>query len=87
MKEILHNNDFDPFKDEENSNDILKPFPEPNLIQKSSSRIPDPEFQNIHPRMIYHIMNHIKMNGSVDSSEIIDIISKFKDINNPETIQ
>lgn len=32
-------------------------------------------------------MNHIKMNGSVDSSEIIDIVSKFKDINNAETIQ
>ena len=42
----------------------------------------DPEPQTaMHPRMLYEIMKQIKQNGSINSSEIVDLIGKFEDIN------
>ena len=35
----------------------------------------------IHPRMIYEIMNKIKQNGSINSSEIVQLIAMFEDVN------
>lgn len=40
----------------------------------------------VHPKMLYHIMNHIKMNGSIDSEEIVDLVNQFSDINTEKTV-
>ena len=36
--------------------------------------------------MLYHIMNHIKVNGSIDADEIADLVNQFSDINTQETV-
>ena len=38
----------------------------PDLVKKSSSLVPSEEFQNLHPRMLYEVLKHIKDHGSVD---------------------
>ena len=57
-----------------------------DIIEKSKSRIIDPEFMFLHPKMLYHIMNHIKMNGSIDATEMLDLLNKFSDINTAENV-
>ena len=47
----------------------------PNNIEEPESKFA------MHPRMLYEIMNKIKQNGRINSSEIVDLIGKFEDVN------
>ena len=59
----------------------------PTLMQKSESRcLAGSEYEHLHPRMIYEILNHIKFEGKIDSAEIMEILAKFSDLNTPENI-
>ena len=56
-------------------------------MMKSDSRVVGQQFEHLHPRMIYEIINHIKFQGKIDSSEIVDILGKFSDLNTSEVIK
>ena len=59
----------------------------PTLMQKSESRcLAGSEYEHLHPRMIYEIINHIKFEGKIDSGEIMEILAKFSDLNTPEKL-
>jgi hypothetical protein len=45
------------------------------------------EYEHIHPRMVYEILNRIRENGSIDSYQIKDILDMFPDLNNEEACQ
>ena len=38
-------------------------------------------FDHLHPRMMYEVMNLLKSKGSVNSHDLVDIVEKFEDIN------
>lgn len=74
MKKCLsgeHQDKQESKKDSENS----------NFMMVNPVVIKDEPQTALHPRMLYEIMNKIKQNGSINSSEIVDLIGKFEDVN------
>ena len=37
----------------------------------------------LHPRMLYEVINHIKIEGSITKADICSLMKKFSDLNNP----
>ena len=46
--------------------DKLDDLPMPILEAKSNSLVPPEQFKNLHPRMLYEVLKHVKDHGSVN---------------------
>lgn len=53
----------------------------PTLVAKSSSLEPDSKFSHMHPRMIYEVLKFVQQNGSINSSQLVEILEPFDDMN------
>lgn len=61
--------------------DKLDDLPVPAFEAKSYSLVPPEQFKNLHPRMLYEVLKHVKDYGSVNANQIAGILKEFDDLN------
>ena len=54
--------------------DKLDDLPVPAFEAKSNSLVPPEQFKNLHPRMLYEVLKHVKDYGSVNANQIAGIL-------------
>ena len=55
--------------------------PKPKIIMKAASRQVAKEYEFLHPRMIYEVLNEIKKEGFVSAHKVKEIVDHFQDLN------
>lgn len=67
-------------------NPLFKQAADSNAANQEENRDLSINFDHLHPRMMYEVMNLLKQKGSVNSHDLVDIVEKFEDVNTKENV-